>query len=160
MAPLRRPALAEPVDVDDPAERIELVVRRGLRRLPDRAFGRLAVAEQHVGAVVGLDAARVERDADAGADALSERSGRDIDPRQPRRRMSLEIGIEAPQRQQLIARDDARLGPGGIEDRRRVSFRQHEAIVVGVLRVARVVAHLREEQRRDDVGRGAAGASG
>ena len=54
----------------------------------------LAVAEQHVGAVVGFDAPRVQRDADAGAQALAERSGGDVHPRQPRRRMSFEIRIE------------------------------------------------------------------
>ena len=41
-----------------------LSMRGDVGRFPHRAFGRLAVAEQHVGAVVGLDAARVQRDAD------------------------------------------------------------------------------------------------
>ena len=67
-------------------------------RLPDRSFRRLAVAEQHVGAVVRADAPRVQRDADAGAQPLAERSGRDVDQRQPRRRMPFEIRIEPPQR--------------------------------------------------------------
>src|SRR4029078_7562221 len=35
-------------------------------------------------------------------------------------------------------------------------FRQHEAVVVGILRTARVVAHLREEDSSRDVGGGAA----
>ena len=63
----------------------------------------LAVAEQHVGAVVGADAARVQRDADAGAQPLAERAGRDVDERQPRRRMSFEVRVEPPQRQQVLA---------------------------------------------------------
>ena len=69
-------------------------MRGDLGRLPDRAFGRLAVAEQAVGAVVGLDAARVQRDADRGADALAERSGGDVDERQPRRRMPFEVRVD------------------------------------------------------------------
>ena len=63
-----------------------------LRGFPDRAFGSLAVAQQHVGAVVGIDPARVQRDADAGREPLAERSGGDVDERQPRRRMPFEIG--------------------------------------------------------------------
>ncbi len=59
--------------------------------LPHRAFGHLAIAEQHVRPVVRLDAARVERDADGGADPLTERSGGDVDERQPRRRVPFEI---------------------------------------------------------------------
>ena len=47
--------------------------------------------------------------------------------------------------------------PGGVEDRRRVPLRQHEAVVVGILRVLRIEAHLAEEQRRDDLGRRHAG---
>ena len=105
--PLRRAALAEAVDVGDGAQVVELVDGRDVGRFPDRAFGRLAVAEQHVGAVVGLDPARVQRDADGGADALAERSGGDVDERQPRRRVPFEIRVDPAQLQQL-ARDRTR----------------------------------------------------
>ena len=128
------------------------------RGFPDRAFGGFAVAQQHVGAVVRGDPARVQRDADAGAESLTERSGGDVDPRQARRGMPFEVGIEPAQRQQRVAADDARFRPRGVQNRRRVSLRQHEAIVVRVLRIARVVAHLAEEQRRHDLGGRAAGA--
>ena len=77
-----------------PHSESSVVQRAHLRGFPDRAFGRLAVAEQHVGAVVRLDAPRVQRDADAGAQPLPERAGGDVDPRQPRRRMAFEIGVE------------------------------------------------------------------
>ncbi len=43
--------------------------------------------------------------------------------------------------------------PGGVENRRGVALRQHEPVVVRVARVPRVESHLREEQRRDQVGR-------
>ena len=56
------------------------------------------------------------------------------------------------QLQQLFARKQSCLGPGGIENRRRVSLRQHEAIVIGILRGLGVVAHLGEKQRGDDLG--------
>ena len=86
---------AERVDVDDRAEVVELVSRRAtFGRFPHRSFGHLAVAEQHVGAVVGADAAGVQRGADRRADALPERPGRHVDERQPRRRVSFQIRIE------------------------------------------------------------------
>ena len=140
------------VDVGDAAQVVQLVVLRDVGRLPHRAFGRLAVAEQHVGAVVGPDAARVERDADGRADALAERAGGDVDERQPRRRVPLEVGSDLAQLQQFRPVERARLGPRRVEQRRGVPLRQHEPIVVGVLRPPRVEAHLREEQRGDDVG--------
>ena len=62
-----------------------------LRRLPDRPFGALTVAEQHVGAVVGSDPPRVQRDADARREPLAERSCGDVHEWQPRRRMPFEI---------------------------------------------------------------------
>ena len=64
----------------------------------------------------------------AGADALAERAGRDVDERQARRRMAFEIGVELAQLQQLGAVEGAGLGPGGVENRRGVPLRQHEAI--------------------------------
>jgi hypothetical protein len=36
-------------------------------------------------------------------------------------------------------------------------LRQHEAVVVGILRVLRIETHLAKEERRDDLGRGHAG---
>ena len=72
--------------------------------------------------------------------------------------MAFEVGIEPPQREHVLARDDADLGPCGVQDRRRVPLRQHETIVVLVGRIARVVPHFATEERRHDLGSGAAGA--
>ena len=152
VAELGRLALAERIRVDDRAEVVELVMRGGIGRLPDRAFGNLAVAEQDIGAVSGADAPGVQRDADRGADALSERPGGHVDERQPRRGMAFEVRLERPQLHQPLARKEPGLGPGGVENRRRMSLRQHEAIVVRVLGVLRIEVHLREEQHRHDVG--------
>src|SRR5262245_25375228 len=79
------PALSEAVDVGHGAEIVEAIHRGDVRRFPDRAFRGFSVAEQAVGPVVGLDAARVERAADRRADALAERTGGDVDKREPRR---------------------------------------------------------------------------
>ena len=66
--------------------------------------------------------------------------------------------MNTAQREQVLALQEAGLGPRGVQERRRMPFRQHETVVVGMLRIARVVAHLGKEQRRDDVGRRAARA--
>ncbi len=157
MVELRVLALTEPVHVDYAAEVVELVKERHVSRFPHRAFGHLAVAEEHVGAVVGLDAPRVERRADRGADALAERARRHVDKRQSRRRVPLEVGVEPAQLEQLGAGKEAGVRPGRIQNRRRVPLRQHEAVVVGILRILRIEAHLAEKERRDNLGRGHAG---
>ena len=64
-------ALPEAIDVGDAHQVVDAEMRGALRRFPDRALRRLAVAHQHVGAVVGLDAPGVERDAEAGGQALA-----------------------------------------------------------------------------------------
>ena len=151
--PLRRAALAVAVDVDDAAEVVELVVLGHVRGFPHRAFRGFAVAHQHVRAIVGADPARVQRDADAGSEPLSERSGRDVHERQPRCRMPFEIGGQQPQLQHFAARKHAGRRPGRVQDRRRVAFRQHEPIRFRMLRVAGIESHLGKEQRRDDLRR-------
>ena len=152
VAPLRRAALTEPVDVGDGAQVVEPVAVRDLRRLPHRALRRLAVADQRVGPVGRPDAAGVERDAHRGADALPERSGRHVHERQARRRVPFEIAIDLSQPEQIVRRHEAGLGPGGVEQRRRVPLREDEAVVVVVLRVPWVEPHVAEEQGGDEVG--------
>ena len=154
--PHRRTALAERVDVGDAAQVVETVHGRHIGGFPDRTLSRFAVAHQHVGAIVRLDSACVERRADCGADALTERAGRDVDKRQARRRMALEIRAKGPQLEQIGAVERARFRPRGVEDGRRVPLRHDEAIALGVVRVARIEAHLGKEGRRDEIGRRAA----
>ena len=155
VAPLRRAALTEAVDVGDGAEVVERVPLCHLRRFPDRALCRLTVANEHIRAVVGADPPRVQRNADRGADPLAERARRDVDERQPRRRVAFKVGIDRAEIEQLVRRHVARFRPDGVEEWCGVSLRQDEAIVLVVLRVARVEAHLRKEERGDDVGGGA-----
>ena len=95
MIELRLAALSEAVDVDDRAERIELVELADRRGFPHRSFGGLAVAHQDVGAIVRSDASGIERHANAGGKALPQRAGRDIGKRQPRCRMAFEIGVSS-----------------------------------------------------------------
>ena len=156
VSPLRRAALPEAVDVGEGAQVVEPVALRDLRRLPYRPLRRLAVADEHVGAVGGGDATRVEGDADRGTDALPQRPGRHVDERQPRRRVPFQVAVDAPEAMQLVRWHVPRLRPSGVEQRRRVPLGQHEAVAVVVLRPARVEAHVAEEERRDEVRRRAA----
>ncbi len=154
--PHRRAALAERVDVGEAAEVVEVIMLRDVGRFPDGAFGRFAVAQQHVGAVLRLDPAGVQRDPDRGTDALSERAGGDVDERQPGRRMAFEVRPERAELQQFAAIEDAGLRPRRVQDRRRVPLREHEPVAVGVVRVLRIPAHPAEEDRRHELGRRAA----
>ena len=67
--------------------------------------------------------------------------------------MSLEIGGQLAQLEELVARKRAGRGPRRVENRRRVAFRQHEAIGLGVMRILRIEPHLREKEGRHDLGR-------
>ena len=144
-------ALAERVHVDDAAEVVELVIEGDIRRFPHRAFSHLTVAEEHVRPVVGSDPARVERRADGRADTLAERARRDVDKRQARRGVTLEVRVDAPQVEEVGARKEPGMRPGRVENRRRMTLRQDEAVVVGILRRFRIEAHLPEKERRDDL---------
>ena len=150
--PHRRAALAQAIDVGDPHEVVDGVKRGRLRRFPDGAFSGFAIPEQHVRAVVGTDAPRIQGDPHARAEALAERPGGDIDEGQPRRRVPLEIGAQLAQLQQLAPGEQADRRPRGVQERRRVPLGEHEAIVVLVLRLLRVEPHLGHEERRHDVG--------
>src|SRR3954470_930412 len=72
--------------------------------------------------------------------------------------MTFEIGIEFPQCEQLLPRDDPGLRPCGVQDWRRVPLREDEPIIVLVARIRHVVAHLGEEERRHQFGHGTARA--
>ena len=81
----RLAALAEPVDVDDRRQVVELVERGVLGRLPHRALGHLAVAADDPDAErEPVEALAGERHADADRQPLAERAGGDVDPRQHR----------------------------------------------------------------------------
>ena len=81
----RLAALAEPVDVDDRRQVVELVERGVLGRLPHRALGHLAVAADHPDAErQPVEPLAGERHADADRQALPERAGGHVDPGQHR----------------------------------------------------------------------------
>ena len=97
-------ALAQAVHVEDADQVVELVVGRLVERLPDRAFGHLAVAEQHPDAVGQLvEVLAVQRHADADGQPLAERAGRHVDVGQDVRvGVALQAAAELAQGQQLV----------------------------------------------------------
>ena len=102
----RLAALAEPVDVDDRRQVVELLVGRVLEGLPDGALGDLAVAAENPDAVrQAIEPLARERDAHAVGQSLSERAGRDIDPRDNRSRVPLESAAELAEREELLVGD-------------------------------------------------------
>ena len=151
----RLAALAEPVDVDDRDEVVQLVVGGVLECLPLRALGDLAVAQEHPdpeGQPVELLAG--ERHPDAVGKALSEGAGGDVDPRDARGRMALEHAPELAVGLQVVDRDGAGRAEHAVEERRGMSLREDEPVVVRVLRVGEVVSQVLGEQHRHQVGRG------
>ena len=71
--------------------------------------------------------------------------------------MTFEVAGERPQLQQILNGHMPDLGPRRVQQRRGVTLREDEAIVVGVLGVLGIKSHAAKKQRRHDVGGGAAG---
>ena len=87
-------ALAKAVDIDDRAEVIELKMHCELGRFPVRAFDRFAVTHQDIGASAGMiETFSVQRDADAGRQALAQRAGGHVHEIQPRGRMAFQVAL-------------------------------------------------------------------
>jgi hypothetical protein len=67
-------------------------------------------------------------------------------------RASFQIGVELPERQQMLARKGACFSPSRVENRRRVPLGEHKDVVVRRARLFHVIAHHVEEQRAHDLG--------
>jgi hypothetical protein len=151
----RLAALAEPVDVEDRGEVVELVERGVLDRLPHRAFRHLAVAADHPDAERQLvQALPGDRHADADRETLAERAGRDVDPGERGRRVSLEPAPELPVGHELLFREGAGGAKEPVHERRRVALREDQPVVGRLLRIVEVVPKVLGEQHRGQVGGG------
>ncbi len=148
----RLAALAEPVHVEDRDQVVESVVGGVLERLPLRSLGDLAVAAEHPHAErESVELPARERHADAVRQALAERAGGDVDPRDARRRMALEDAPELPVGHELVVRDRARGLEHRVHERRRVALREDEPVVARILRRVEVVAEVLGEQHRHEI---------
>ena len=101
--------LAEPVDVDDRGQVVELVEGGVLGRLPHRALGHLAVpADDPDPERQAVEPLAGERHPDADRQPLAQRAGCDVDPRKRGRRMPLEPAAELPVGAELLLRERRR----------------------------------------------------
>ena len=151
-----RLALAETVDIHDGDEVVQLMMAGQGSGFPDRAFGAFPIAEQDVCAVVQAVQAGAQGHADPDAEPLAERAGRYVHKGQARRRMPLEVGPELAELEEVLGGEKTGLGPGGVKQRGGMAFGENETVIVMVMRVFGVVAHVAEEQGRDQIGRRAA----
>ena len=147
--------LAKPVHVDDRREVVEPVVSRVLERLPDRPLRHLAVTAKHPDAIRQMvEALAGERDADADRQALAERPGRHVHPRQHRCGVALEAAPELAEGQQVLVGDRA----GGLEEAvvegRGVTLGEDQMVVAGIFGMSEVVVQVIGEQHGDEVGGG------
>jgi hypothetical protein len=148
----RLAALAESVDVEDRDEVVEPGERRVLEGLPHRSLGELAVAAHAPHAIrQPVELLAGERDADRDRQPLPERAGRNVDPGDLRRRVSLEPRAELAKRQQLLVRDRARGLEHGIDEGRRVALGEDQVVVPRIVRAVEVVAEVLREQHRHQV---------
>ena len=135
-----RAGLAQSVDVDDRGQSVESVERSLGDRLPHGALGHLRIAAQDPGSIrQPIELLAGERDTDPDRQALAERAGGDVGPRQDGRRVAFQPAAAPAVGHQLLLVDRA----DGLEDRvvqrRGVALGEDQVIVVRVLRVGDVV---------------------
>ena len=151
----RLAALAEPVHVDDRRQVVELEVRGVLEGLPHGALGHLAVTAEHPDARgQPLEVFRRECHADADRQSLSERSGRDVDPRDARGRVALEHAPVRAVVEDLLVGDDTRGPVDRVQQRGRVALGEDEPVVRRALRLGEVVAEIAVDEDGEQVGCG------
>ena len=152
---LGRASLAEAVHVHDGGQVPEPVVAALVERLPHGPLRHLAVAAQDPDVERELvEVLAGNGDADRVGQALAEGSGRHVDPREHRGRVTLQAGAELPVRlQQLLLGDDPDRPEHGVEQRRGVALGEHDVVVGGQVGPVPVVAQVAEEQHRHEVGR-------
>ena len=149
----RLAALAEPVDVDDGYEVVELAVGRVLEGLPHRALGHLAVAAERPDAVGDpVESLPRQGDADRDGQPLPQRAGRHVDPGKDRSRVPLEPAAELAECQELLVVDRSDRLVDGVEERRSVPLREDQVVVRWVLGVVEVVAEVLVDQDGHEVG--------
>jgi hypothetical protein len=148
-------ALAQPVDVDDGGDVVELLEACPGEALPDGALGALAVADNRPHVVRGAQRTLGGHGHAYGdGKALSERSGGDVDPRDDRGGMALKPAAELAVGEQLFVVDGARGAEQGVDEGRSVALGEDQVVAGGVVRVIEAVTQVTCQQDRHEVGRG------
>jgi hypothetical protein len=81
---------------------------------------------------------------------VAERTGREVDAAELAFRMHAEQAVVAAVRREIARREPAAQRERGVERERRVSFREHEAVAVGIVGIGD--AQDAAVERRQDVG--------
>ena len=150
----RLAALAEPVHIENANQVVELIVSGKLQRLPDRAFGHLAIA-QHDPDVIRQLVEVFARDAHADADGqpLAQRAGGHVHPRQHGRGVPFHAAAPLAQCHEFLVRDGARSLVDRIEQRRGVPLREDEMVIVGGVWMREVVVEILTHQHGQQIRR-------
>ncbi len=129
----RGTALAQPVEVEDRDQVVDLVVRGGLHGFPDAALRHLGVTHEHPGPAGQPVEPHRQRHAEPDREALAQGATRDVDPRQfgDGRRVTLDRGPELPQREEFLIADRTDRLQHGVQGRRGVPLGHHEPVVRG-----------------------------
>ena len=132
-----------------------LVERRRLHGLPDRPSAISESPDHHPDVSGRAVEPHRERHPHTDREPLAERARRDVDPRQLRhgRRVSLDRRAEPAQREQLLIRDGADRLQRRVQDRGRVTLREHESVVRRIVGVGDVRPQMVGVQDRDEVRR-------
>ena len=151
----RLAGLAEPIDVDDGRQVVQLPEAGGLERLPHRALGHLRVAAQAPD-VVGqpVEVLSGVRDADRDRQALAQRAGGHVHPGQDWRRMPLDPAPQLAEGEHLLVTDGAGRLEHRVQQRRGVALREDQVVIARVRRLAEVVVQVAAHQDRHQVSGG------
>ena len=161
----RRLALTKAIHIDDRDQIAQLIDPGEGSGLPNRTLGAFAIAHQDVGPVIEVVQSGAQRHAHPHAQTLAQRAGGDIDKGKTRGRVPFQVAAQFAQGGQVLPREQTQLRPNGVQQRRRVAFRENQAVVVRVTRVFWIKPHVAKEQRGGQIrgrtaGTGMAAASG
>ena len=91
------------------------------------------------------------------AEALAERPGGHVDEAEPGSGVTLQVGVDLPEVEQLLSGEQSGLGPGRVQDGSRVALGEDEPVVAGDPGLLYGVPHDAVEEDGHDLGHGGAG---
>ena len=95
------------------------------------------------------------------AEALPERPGGHVDEAEPGSGVTLQVGVDLPEVEQLLGREQPGLCPGGVQDGGGVTFGEYKPVIGGIslllVNSGVLVLHHSEEEDGHELCHGAAG---
>ena len=149
----RGTTLTKAIYIDNGAQIVECIIRSESAYLRNRTLRRLAIAHQHINTLIAFVQLGIQSDTEAHGQTLSQRSGGYVYIWQFWSGMAFQVGTRLPQCQQVFAREQSCFRPCRVEHRCSVSLGKHEDVIRPIVRLLGVVAHDREEQDGNNLGR-------